>query len=635
MADLHLSHRVAGERGSVIVFVAVAMQAVLLILALALEVGNWYVHDNKLQSRVDDAAFAAAVAYGYRFPSCASDPDLAEAVADSARRFAGVGTPNPVNTEVNDNIEVVVNGADFETGDYTDDDLGEVAHPCFAHSTSDVFVSPPDPDADPDPEGGYWIDVKAREQAIASLFGGFGIDPPTATARARIRLMNVETATQVQPFVVADAADTPCARVRFTNGAGTHGIIELTRTPGTNIWTGGDEVAKDGPNQTATVELGGCGGSDVIAYSEVGYVDRFPDTGPAGTSFGRVELTGDPCNGSYVFRENGSCAITVIVHNVEFGTLGDNPGDPCPPAEQQVLANGVPLFPLGPPAVERDWEGVEILETEPGDGVVPVEISLRCRLGVHDFGTQQSIMAGNDSQEGPIADLTLGTTGFTGGGDYDQTVTLTLRPLRSDDLPTDVAVPIRGAAPAAGNFLSGAATCPAGGPGGTSDAIRLGCHGPFAADAGSCPSGTTCSFAIRSGDSGLSSAYNDAWCDFVNRWSDYPADIPRNDRRLIVVAVTTPGAAFDGGDPDNPDNSEPIERFAAFYVTGWAGASCPGPDPQNDLPPPALNEIYGGAIWGHFIKFVRPPSTGTPADTTCKTESATRGVTACIATLVR
>ena len=41
-----------------------------------------------------------------------------------------------------------------------------------------------------------------------------------------------------------------------------------------------------------------------------------------------------------------------------------------------------------------------------------------------------------------------------------------------------------------------------------------------------------------------------------------------------------------------------------------------------------------GAIWGHFIQFVAPPSAGDPSDQPCPTPT-TANVAACIASLVQ
>ncbi len=98
---LSMRPRLVEQRGSVIVFTAVAMRVMLLFLAFALDVGNWYVHKRQMQSRVDNAAFAAALAYGYRFPRCADRPHLAATIVDGAKQYAGDAVPGAVNTGVN------------------------------------------------------------------------------------------------------------------------------------------------------------------------------------------------------------------------------------------------------------------------------------------------------------------------------------------------------------------------------------------------------------------------------------------------------------------------------------------------------------------------------------------------------
>jgi len=52
-----------------------------------------------------------------------------------------------------------------------------------------------------------------------------------------------------------------------------------------------------------------------------------------------------------------------------------------------------------------------------------------------------------------------------------------------------------------------------------------------------------------------------------------------------------------------------------------------------DAPPPATADL-GSEVWGHFVQFVAPSSTGDPADTPCPTPTTT-DVAACIASLVQ
>ena len=50
-----------------------------------------------------------------------------------------------------------------------------------------------------------WMDVKAIETNVATLFGGFGVPVPAITANARVALMQPESLTGLRPFAAADA----------------------------------------------------------------------------------------------------------------------------------------------------------------------------------------------------------------------------------------------------------------------------------------------------------------------------------------------------------------------------------------------------------------------------------------------
>jgi hypothetical protein len=257
-------------------------------------------------------------------------------------------------------------------------------------------------------------------------------------------------------------------------------------------------------------------------------------------------------------------------------------------------------------------------------------------------GVEQRVNAGNDLQQGPVRNFTLDTTsvnnnGGSGSGatSFSETITLVLDPLHSDE-GSDLRSVIRGevtdvpgGTPQNG-FLSGAVTCGANGPSSVPAAVATGCNGPFQPPASMTVMGT-------SGTSALQGAYNAAWCATPNNWGTYP-NIPRGDKRLIIVGLSTPGAPFSRGSGDT-GLTQTVTRFAGFYVTGWMGqtASCTGNDPA----PPAIASTQG-ALWGHFVKFVRPPSTGTPLDTGAASDRCTwnaaggrNDVEACIATLVR
>jgi hypothetical protein len=269
-----------------------------------------------------------------------------------------------------------------------------------------------------------------------------------------------------------------------------------------------------------------------------------------------------------------------------------------------------------------------------------VGLRTACGNSFNDLEQQQAIMAGDDRREGPIRNFTLSVTAVD-QPPFSETITMELDPLHSDGVG-DLRVPIRGAAPSSGNFLSGAVTCGANGPSsvtGATGSIAAGCNGPFA-PAAACVAGSTCSLTVMpgggSGSDALEGAYdsnNTRWCSTPNSWGSYP-DIPRGDPRLILVAVVSPGAAF--SQSGGSGNSQPISRFAGFYVTGWANDSCGSSNPGNDPPPPVIDTSNPGAIWGHFVKFVAPPGSGSPTETPCEWAGAPgNDVELCIAALVR
>jgi hypothetical protein len=443
------------ERGNVLVIFATALPVMILIAALVLDVGNWYAHKRKLQSRVDDAVFAAALEYGYRFPECTSDPAGAgaQAIVASARRFAGdESVADPVNTGVNQPAPATT----FDVND-----------PCVLNTTGDTVS----------PDGGYWLQMDGAETNVVSLFGGFGVPVPRIAAQARVALMRPETLTGVQPFAVADAALTECAWVRFRNNGGLQDSIQLTRQPGTNTWTGTDAVNEDGTFLAADVELGSCDNSARrVTYENVGYVDNYP-TEVENTTVFQVVLSGSPCNGSYLYREGGNCTIGISANVVFPCAPPPGGGDPVrlvyaslgEPGDREIL-----LTPDGDPdGTQPDWWTGQWANVAPGSGALDVTLRRACNGSFLPLGKQQAVMAGDDGQEGPIADFTLSTTTFTGStaGTFSETATLVLDPLTSDE-PDSLRVPIRGAIPTPGSFLSGAVACGPAGPSSVADAGR-------------------------------------------------------------------------------------------------------------------------------------------------------------------
>jgi len=107
----------------------------------------------------------------------------------------------------------------------------------------------------------------------------------------------------------------------------------------------------------------------------------------------------------------------------------------------------------------------------------------------------------------------------------------------------------------------------------------------------------------------------------ANRWGEFPLD--PTDPRIVPLIMTDFGAAIDQG-----THPVAVRRFAAFYVTGWDGATC------------AANEAYpfpgspSGDIWGHFTHNVSTINNG-GGDPTALCTFDPVALDACIAVMTR
>jgi uncharacterized membrane protein len=83
----------AGERGAVLVMVALWLPVLLVVMTFVVDVGNWFVHKRHLQMQADAGALAAAGEF--RFP-CADDPILQKAAEYSGDTYNAQigGTPS-------------------------------------------------------------------------------------------------------------------------------------------------------------------------------------------------------------------------------------------------------------------------------------------------------------------------------------------------------------------------------------------------------------------------------------------------------------------------------------------------------------------------------------------------------------
>ena len=198
------------QRGSILVMSGVIIPVMLLLMALIVDVGNWYTHKRQLQNRADAGALAAGGEYARRWKACVQSSDLtlkattARAIANAARQYAADPeisdySPDPApaslfNSEIatQAQVDVVINSSDPNYIDDTDysDGPGYTGNPCYLHPADDISAA------------GYWTDVKVKERDLPSLFGGFGLPLSRNMARARVDIRPQVAGNRVLPLAI-------------------------------------------------------------------------------------------------------------------------------------------------------------------------------------------------------------------------------------------------------------------------------------------------------------------------------------------------------------------------------------------------------------------------------------------------
>src|SRR5215218_4275224 len=168
----------SGERGAVIVMVALWLPVLLIVMTFVVDVGNWFVHKRHLQTQADAGALAAAGEF--RFP-CADAPILQKAAEYSGDTYNAQigGTPS---TEVHR----LINSKSFYNQPGKTDDTA-VGTPC----------------------GTGMIDVKMTEtdlpwyiKPVAGRLGDASPIVPFINAQARISVNQLEASAGSLPLGV-------------------------------------------------------------------------------------------------------------------------------------------------------------------------------------------------------------------------------------------------------------------------------------------------------------------------------------------------------------------------------------------------------------------------------------------------
>ena len=172
-----LKNATADEHGAVMTIVAVSLLALVLMVALVVDVANWKVHKRHLQLQVDAAALAAAGAYSYTV--CPS-----AAVKAAAHRYGGPDASGALalyNGQVGGTPASKMHLYINSEGYYGDARYGD--------------------DSDTAACSGRYIDIKATETDLP-WFLGFGGIVSRINAHARVAVLQQGSSSSTLPIAV-------------------------------------------------------------------------------------------------------------------------------------------------------------------------------------------------------------------------------------------------------------------------------------------------------------------------------------------------------------------------------------------------------------------------------------------------
>jgi Flp pilus assembly protein TadG len=632
------------QRGSVVVLFAFLLPVLLLALALAIDVGNWFVHKRHLQMQADAAALAGGGHFGDCFSPDTGVSGAADAtIEDAATQYAGNSASN-FNLQIGGGAARVTtrfNSKTFAVGGPAADDT-ETDGPCeTAH---------------------LMLDVKQTEVDVPYILGslvdaivpGSSTVVPAINARARVQLKRATILRGSLPLAVPDINPKHVTATFVNETAGgtlLAGPVDLTKgaaSGGLNYWGGSGPVAVPaGTKVGVRIGLGSQSGPCAAANGTggLGYVCYDYNTSSLGlvaingyaTSGGTVDApvphvwATSACTGSPFFSEVAvappatSCGISVQA------VLKAGAAD-VDPAKKKVLKATIAgvSADLVYSATSGYWSTGYAFSLPVESG--PADVSLQWQstnagAKQQTYANIQRVYSGSDDSSGPVKALSLSSSTATLGSPYalaggqTHTIGVTVGIQGSLDLTnSSVTTMLR----LTGGSRTSAVACDGPGAAEFRNSIINGCQTPYQLnDAGVCPdpspptgpadcvptkTGTTAGPTLQ----GLDARF--AACP-ANNWPSYDVG---TDPRVVKLMITDFSALDGSGSTDVP-----VTNFAAFYVTGWTDSKCA----NNEAAP---GDVKKGAIWGHFIKYVAPdPFSGGTED--CDPD----GITPCIPVLVK
>jgi hypothetical protein len=633
------------EDGSALMLVAIGLPVLLVVFAIVVDVGNWYVHRRALQNQVDAAVLAGSQLWGSCFKTAPTNPAWLPMQQEAETYDGQSGFAHDYNPQVGGSLK---------------GPLGVAFNSTTFPLSQPPNVGPDDTPSDPctpvtlaDGRQHYVFDAKATEQNVPLVIGGssLGLTGPSIHATARTELRQVESLSGLLPIGVQDPSPEYMYAQFVDENAGTAltGWLPLCKggSPGCPAGSGSGQQLWTTPATTPVQ----------IASANVGvrlkYVWAGSDSNPSCGSTALVDCfdAGSP-NGLVHIRGWSTSAAAPDVHNawLEPGTCAPDAYFASAPCSGGITAE-VDLG-TAPTASSKVWATVDganqkyqlalqstsgtvgtwtLAQGLPFTGPGPHTVALfwncptsnqGCPLGV----VQRAFVA-DPTRSGPIAGVHVWSSAVTGGADsFAQGTTQNLGvAVDNPCFETEVSDPscplvyLRVATQVTGS-QSQSLDCD---PNFSTlrQEIEYGCSPgytlfPKTAGETSCPTQTALwnspnppndweCVAVQTGQltgqvsQGLAARIGTDPATCANNWPDYPA----NDKRQVPLFLV-PFTAF-GGSGGN--ETYPVIGFGAFYITGYHNDPCPNATPN----------VPQGTVAGYFITYIPDGGSAKPSTKPC------------------
>jgi hypothetical protein len=672
MRDQILSAR-EGERGAVLVLVALLAPVFVALLIYVIDVGNWNEHQRHLQVQADAAALAAAQGFqpcsNSNIYSRAGEYSGAASVSTPSGPVSSASDPGPASDPVAPfnkqvggtsagNIHVLVNSKTFYNQPSTS----------LPKTPDDTTASDP---CNPPAGQAPMVDVKETETGLPWYFKAFA-SVPYINAEARVSIFRETTANDAEALAVADSSAV-AARAYFVNednnailasvplsdlGQNAQGqevwgnpsapsALAITKTSGSVAHIGVIIALSGNPNDTT------CGHTFVQCF------DQSSTTGPsllhiqgwsaAGTGtliapLARSMTLSTPppntCTDAYFSNSTSTCTETISAW-VDYGTTNTKNVTVKPSIGGTA---GGAMTPGATNGTAVQWNGTVTLK-QAGSNQIDLQVACTkgsgaaCGSSTSTSATitnvQRSYAAGTSS--GPITGAWISEVGgLSQDADsfevceaqdnnnctHNLVVTVDVTPsLQNSQHFSDPSYPIRIGTGQANVVGCGGNASPSASQ--YRQNLAQGCTGPFSLNT----SDPTCTRAtispydcvllvngVKNGplQQGLADHIANApvpgthyYCknNWINNNNGGVPNIPADDSRLITLFVMPYGSTDSSGNSLLGSGYVPIESFATFYVTGFAGDPC-----STDDPAPS----GGGNAWvvGHFVKYINTLGNG-------------------------